>query len=360
MNLLLQINGDLPDRYPEHERRLYIWACKRKACRRKDGSVRGFRATRQTKVQPSASSKQPKTPQSTTGAAQPATNLGETLFGVKPTTNTSANPFASPASSGPQSNPFASPSSQSSNPFASTSSLAAKPPQKPIDEPAESLPQTFADKTRISAASPATQTTPVIPHEPWPEASAFSDPYPALHLDADKEYTEPEAPQAPAGVRVDAAEGSSSAGGVDKDLFESTMDRTFQKFADRLSQNPEQVLRYEFGGQPLLYSKKDAVGKLLTPPEGEEVKVKVQSRAGGNKMPRCGNCGAERVFELQLTPHLISELEAEEMGLDGMDWGTVILGVCSKDCQEKGKTYGEVGYVDEWVGLQWEELAGKR
>lgn len=63
---------------------------------------------------------------------------------------------------------------------------------------------------------------------------------------------------------------------------------------------------------------------------------------------------------MQLTPHAITELEAEDMSIDGMDWGTVIVGVCSEDCQEKGKAAGQVGYVEEWVGVQWEEIADSK
>ena len=71
-------------------------------------------------------------------------------------------------------------------------------------------------------------------------------------------------------------------------------------------------------------------------------------------MPRCESCGAKRVFELQLVPGLISALELEEGSVDleeGMEWGTVILGVCSDDCGEVEK----VVYREEWVGVQWEE-----
>lgn len=73
-------------------------------------------------------------------------------------------------------------------------------------------------------------------------------------------------------------------------------------------------------------------------------------------MPRCQSCNAARVFELQLTPQAIAELEAEELSLEGMDWGSVILGVCSADCLPRGcSEVGQVGYVEEWVGVQWEE-----
>lgn len=77
-------------------------------------------------------------------------------------------------------------------------------------------------------------------------------------------------------------------------------------------------------------------------------------------MPRCANCGAARVFEMQLTPHAITELEAEDMSVDGMDWGTIIVASCVEDCQQKGKGAGEVGYVEEWIGVQWEEVADGR
>ena len=146
----------------------------------------------------------------------------------------------------------------------------------------------------------------------------------------------------------------------DKDIYESTIDKTFQKFADRLAHNPDQVIRYEFKGQPLLYSKHDAVGKLLSTGVGSEADAKIKLENGtGSRIPRCVNCGAGRVFEVQMTPHAIMELESEEVGIDGMEWGTIIVGVCERDCQARGLE-GDVGYVEEWAGVQWEELSEKR
>lgn len=137
-------------------------------------------------------------------------------------------------------------------------------------------------------------------------------------------------------------EGSSSGQKEDKDVYESTIDKTFQKFADRLAQNPEQVLRYEFGGQPLLYSKSDAVGKLLAPLQARSTTSRVELGPDGWKIPRCECCGSGRVFEVQLTPHAITELEAEDMSMEGMEWGTIIVGVCEEDCLPRGATLGEV------------------
>lgn len=155
-------------------------------------------------------------------------------------------------------------------------------------------------------------------------------------------------------------DGSSSSQKEDKDVYESHIDKTFQKFADRLAQNPEQVIRYEFKGQPLLYSKTDAIGKLLATSHTPIAKITTEQGPSGSRIPRCGNCGAGRVFEVQLTPHAITELEAEDMSLEGMEWGTIVVGVCEKDCLPRGTDPGEVGYAEEWAGVQWEEMKERR
>jgi len=60
---------------------------------------------------------------------------------------------------------------------------------------------------------------------------------------------------------------------------------------------------------------------------------------------------------MQLVPYLIYELEKDDeeaMKLDGsagMEWGTILVGTCSKNCGEEGR----VVFREEWVGVQWEE-----
>jgi len=300
---------------------------------------------------------------------QPQFDIGSSLFGVKSNTpSSSVNPFSSTASS----------TSQPSNPFANASSLAAKPPQPPSTVPeivttSKDLSETFASKARISTPDPDSSTpppsvVPAGPPEPWPPITSFPKPYPLRHLDADYETLDAaQDTSVPANTRMDMdidgeGGGSSSGGGdggaEDKEVFESSMDRTFQRFADRLAQNPEQVLRYEFGGQPLLYARDDAVGRVLGGPHSSQHSNNHQGvRTTGSRVPRCTNCGAERVFEIQLTPHAITELEAEEaLAIEGMEWGTVILMVCGRDCVVRGVREGEVGYAEEWVGVQWEEV----
>jgi pre-rRNA-processing protein TSR4 len=285
-------------------------------------------------------------------------NLGAALFGVAPSPAPSAraNPFSTtPSSSSPA----------RANPFGPPSVLAAKPAQTPLPPSTTAgLPETFAAKARISG--PAPPAPPPRVHEPWPAPSELPAPYARCSLDAEYEtLSAPTAAPIPANATLDESTegggGGGGGGGEDKLLFESAMDRTFQAFADRLAHNPEQVLRYEFGGAPLLYSGDDAVGRRLlasvraAPPSSPDAPK--DGRPVALALPRCENCGAARAFEAQLTPQAIVALEEGEEGVEGMEWGTVMVGVCGADCAPRGAREGRAGYLEEWVGVQWEEVA---
>ncbi|KAM5475919.1 hypothetical protein MauCBS54593_000601 [Microsporum audouinii] len=352
MPLILQLNGDLPEHFAHDERWLYIFGCVRRTCSRKKGSIRALRAVKRHKTvedREKVFEKQKEEAQN-----KPKRDLGADLFGVKPTSSTSGN-----------SNPFSTGAGTSgANPFTSlpTSSLAAVVPQKPEEE---KLPETFAQKARISSPMQPS-TKPAGPQAPWPEQSAFPPPFPHYFFDAEYEALSKVETKLPSNVQIDTLEtendpaSSSGKKESEKDLFESAMDKSFIRFSTRLEHNPEQVLRYEFRGTPLLYSTSDEVGKLFASSEGQS-NAKVQTSGGGKRsIPRCESCGGDRVFELQLVPHAIFVLEEgmEGIGLGpkddlGMEWGTIILGVCAADCAPE--KIGEVGWREEWVGVQWEE-----
>ncbi|XWX00011.1 hypothetical protein V2A60_008027 [Cordyceps javanica] len=358
MVLLLQLNGELPERFPNHDRRIYVFACKRASCRRREGSIRAVRGVRvweddgsaaaeaaekrKKKEEDAKKAEKPKEPE------PPKPRLGDALFGGGPSASAGANPFSSnanPFSSSPGgaagSNPFG------ANPFSSQPAAAAAATPTDTTTTAErDLPKTFAETLSIN--SPKTDAVRPSAIEAWPAAAQQPAPYPTLYLaDADYETLEPEPADMPlpANARIEDADAPETTSAADKEAFESAMDTTFQKFADRLAQNPEQVIRYEFGGAPLLCSKTDAVGQLLL---------------GRAAMPRCGGCGGRRTFEVQLTPHAIAELEAEDLSLEGMEWGTIIVGVCENDCVPGYLEDEEAGYLEEWAGVQWEEAGGKK
>ncbi|KAI9735937.1 MAG: hypothetical protein M1834_001403 [Cirrosporium novae-zelandiae] len=363
MSLFLQLNGDLPD-FPSHERRLYIFGCRRKACRRKEGCIRAFRCTRHNQMDNAENKKINATGEKNKGMK---TDIGETLFGATKSNmspNTNANPFTFPPAN--NSNPFSTSTSNPPNPFSTSitsttspfAALTSKPPQNP--SPSPSLTETFARKAHVSTPPPASP-----PSEPWPPTSDFPTPYPLYHLDAENETLD-SSPSVPSNATIlPLAEEASSSSAItkesekeDQDAFESSLDKTFLRFSDRLNQNPEQVLRYEFGGTPLLYSHTDEVGKIFAPSPSHGSNAHITTKPSPSaKIPRCYNCGHSRTFELQLTPQAIVELEAEEEvdWDEGMEWETVIVGVCKDDCFERGGRNGEVAWLEEWVGVQWEE-----
>ena len=343
MTLLLQLDGELPDRFPGHQRRLHVFACRAPKCRRKPGSVRAIRGVRVSKAVAEAAREAERKEAEERKAREERerkerekqAGLGSALFGGGGGAAAGANPFS--AGGGGASNPF---SSGAANPFSAAKEKTEEVKDK-VEDKASELPKTFAETLSLNNPQPETSAAPPPAPEPWPEAPSLPKPFSNLYLvDVDYETLDPTPTALPANAQVEMEEPTAAGGAsTSKDDFESTMDAAFQKFADRMSQNPEQVIRYEFGGQPLLYSKDDATAKAVE-----------------KGLPRCGGCGAGRAFELQLTPQAIAELEAEEMGLEGMDWGTVIVGVCERDCQVAGVADGEVGYHEEWVGVQWEEL----
>jgi len=338
MSLLLQLNGDLPEYFPNDERRVHIFTCRKKQCIRKPGSIRAMREVKRHRRE-GAPHTRGEGITTDAEAEKQSEDLGATLFGANKSKSSSinANPFSISSRASPE----------SSNPFASlppTSTLAAKSPQPPQEPPSG----TFASKLRISSVPP--QSSLGTPGEGWPPESAFPKPFTYLHLDAEYETLVPEKAQL-AGPSLSSntqteyiEEDGAASSGLDKDLFESSLDKTFLRFSDRLAQNPEQVLRYEWKGTPLLYSAIDTVGKRLAASN-----TKTKTTVG---MPRCESCGAERVFEMQLVPGTIAALEEADVKLeDGMEWGTIIVGVCERNCGE----VGQVVFKEEWCGVQWEE-----
>ncbi|TMW62814.1 hypothetical protein Poli38472_005432 [Pythium oligandrum] len=119
----------------------------------------------------------------------------------------------------------------------------------------------------------------------------------------------------------------------------------FMRFQKRISRCPLQVLRYDYGGEPL----------WPAPP------------ARNLKVPRCP-CGEERAFEFQLTPTINYFLKVDEFAAKkleahavpkksdsdappasaptqsggGMDWASVVVYSCPKSCQQSREEFAYV------------------
>jgi len=326
MVLLLQLHADLPEHIPGHERQLYVFTCIRKACRRKEGSIRTFRASR---VMASARNAIAATePSSFNITSEPKffANLGGDLFGVKISSG-------SPSS---KLNPFATPSSRFHSPENSHTNTSG----------VHDLALNLARKVSLSVTAEDKEEEGTRPSNHEGDrliVNLLPTPFPHYNLDAEYETLDTEPTQRSvyeeerAASRAEGTDGSSSV--KDEITFESTIDRTFQRFADRLAQNPLQVIRYEFQGRPLLYSRNDPIGTIFA----TSLDIS-RTKSVSKKLPRCERCGAERVFETQLTPQTIAELEAESEALDGMEWGTIIVAVCRNDSSLRELTHEYAGW----------------
>jgi hypothetical protein len=119
-----------------------------------------------------------------------------------------------------------------------------------------------------------------------------------------------------------------------KEGYEKSSDKVFDKFQSTAEYNPEQCLRYFHNGEPLYFSEK--------------------SRESLVKVPRC-KCGADRVHEMQIMPHVISVLPLDDdkylthvpnkirrtvMDSYGLEFGTIHVYTCSKDCLVSNEEVG--------------------
>ncbi|KAL8876338.1 MAG: hypothetical protein Q9198_005447, partial [Flavoplaca austrocitrina] len=317
MALILQLNGDLPEYLPDHQRKLYVFTCRYKPCRRKPGSIRAIRGTKISASFPQTPAHKDKIPMQDESLKSPSPlpNLGDSIFNTTSTgtASTRASPFSFSKST-TNINPFS--SSKTINSLPSGQQVhSTKPPSQ--DPP---LHESFAQKSRISCP-PTTSPVP-RPRSPWPSPSLLPQPFPSYHLDADYETLDTPSPHTNAPSSSIQSIDSKDPPATDEDddpanwlSGPAKADKTFLRFAARLAQNPEQVLRYEWRGQPLLYSKDDEVGKVFPSASAPSGTTSTQ-RASQSRIPNCMNCGARRVFEFQLTPHAISELERDEEGLE--------------------------------------------
>ncbi|GBB95330.1 hypothetical protein RclHR1_02510024 [Rhizophagus clarus] len=149
----------------------------------------------------------------------------------------------------------------------------------------------------------------------------------------------------------------------EKPILPKGYDKTFKKFSDRVAEWPDQCVRYQFDGQPLLYTHNDVTAKLLL----DNCNDKITS----SKLPVCRWCKSTRVFELQLMPSMLTTLstssyiEENEINSDkkndnsifnlGMEWGTILVFTCKNNCEMNECGFNEVSYYEEVVFVQYEQ-----
>ena len=173
-----------------------------------------------------------------------------------------------------------------------------------------------------------------------------------------------------------------------------------QVISDSCHTSDKLTNRYELDGVPLPYSVSSPLTPVLFPglvqackaqkAEDEDPSPSAFYDPPKNLVPACESCKGRRVFEIQLVPSLINilrpytlsttgkqqdqgsesangaakrddaqiteeerkkELERIAKGEvdEGMEWGSVLVFSCERDC---------VGIREEWVGVEWEAMLG--
>lgn len=120
---------------------------------------------------------------------------------------------------------------------------------------------------------------------------------------------------APAGAEHDSD--ADSRHSQDSDGAALALAEASEAFQARLRREPSQCLRYAYGGAP------------LWPTSG----AKRRAAPALAKVPNCRVCGAARVFELQLVPALLWQLQQQlQQNALFVDFATVLLFSCPKSC----------------------------
>ncbi|THH13102.1 hypothetical protein EW146_g7080 [Bondarzewia mesenterica] len=339
MELLVQMWCPFED--SPYDRALYVWGCAKSGCQRAEGSVRAWRGLRYN--------------------AKYAEKLQRQLAAKKEKEIAKAAAAAAAKSTQTKTNPF---SMNSSN-----------------------APTHDAESTSSASSLIVALASTALSDSQWLAAPS----YPAQYLSTLTEYIPPpkkaKAPTQP----VDVEGGGGREGDAwMSEKYENSMDidQVFERFNERVLVEPTQCVRYDLGGAPLPFSTDTVFNKLFPLPADESAATivtkadfKVQPAVHRTyvtaSVPSCPHCCAKRVFECQLMPNLINVLRdadgsVEEKKMDdaerrkeverllkggasrigrGMEWGTIMVFSCEKDCCEKEKD----GWKEEVVLVQWDD-----
>ncbi|BGP25938.1 programmed cell death protein-like protein [Rhodotorula toruloides] len=325
-------------------------------------------------------------------------------FATTPT-SASSNPFVLPLSAAAAPAPAqARPSTAAAiNPFALAST------SNPFAAPA--APSSAASIASSKTASPLTQTT-----SSWPSSSALALPsYPAqylttmyeppatsvsswkgkgkgkerelakamemgLRLDAEDHDDEMDfdddeadggrragkgaggrmkkgAPVATGDRRKTGSAGAAGGGEWQKEGYEvqkvKGVDEVFLRFQERVAREGRQVVRYEYGAEPLPYTASSSAYRLLYPSSSSSSSDSPLGLFDPDCFPRCKSCHSPSTFEAQLMPHLVSLCPDQ-------DWATVWVASCVGECaggaDGEGIEEGE-NWREERALVEWEEEA---
>ncbi|KZT27791.1 hypothetical protein NEOLEDRAFT_1176385 [Neolentinus lepideus HHB14362 ss-1] len=379
MELLVQIWCPFED--SPMDRALYVWACARGECQKKDGSVRAWRSLRynaEYAKKLEAKLEKRRKQEEARKAAEKAKEASK----VNPFKISGS--YSATSSFGLGTQVFG---GENANPFSGQPSAAETNKDDDDDEDREYESESDSEESLVTALASAS-----LEDSPWPAMPAYKP----MYLNTTAEYLPPPPKtKVPPGAKIVDLDRDD---GKDKDknmtwlseAYENSMevDHVFERFMTRVGYEGKQCVRYDLGGTPLPFSHDktfDRLFPLLTGPpvpvtKGDfMVQTSPKCVYSPSAVPNCPRCGGERTFECQLMPNLINILKDGEddgkeagkksteeerqkeveralksqnaKGRRGMEWGTVMVFSCKNDCCPEKKS----NWAEELVMVQWDE-----
>ncbi|KAG0250534.1 hypothetical protein BG011_008272 [Mortierella polycephala] len=412
-NMYLLLQAYVPLEKSPYDRVVYVWACNQRLCMRKPGSFRVVRALKlnqeyaqklEKKVKPAAAAPVANPVIGAQAAnsfpAPGAFDMGNALFGGAGSGFN--NPFAPPSNT---TNPFAPPPGFGVGFPAPTSTVPTAPATLTTKSFASAASSNIPEKEEPCGESGSEQNDDSVDKStPWPEdMPTFSPHYLYIteeilddsgaideisqrysHLLALEGIANNDSNGNDDGDASQDSGASWSGEAYEKASLPKGVDKAFKKFTERVQAWPDQCVRYDFPGLPLLFSFSDPTARLLLPPSTAQHSKHTSPSA--HRIPKCPACKGPRGFEFQLMPNLLSLLDVtskrylsveEQKSLKdrkgaqmfdiGMEWGTILVYSCVGDCFEKSLTSGKenddesgnannrVRYFEEVALVQFED-----
>ncbi|KAI9511530.1 programmed cell death protein 2 [Russula earlei] len=383
MELLVQLWA--PFENSPYDRVAYVWGCARSGCQRKSGSIRAWRGLRYNEKY--ASTLERKLAGKRYSERAPTAPLEGDKF-----SHQDVNPFAMSSTELAR----APPSSLGSDVFNSVTPLGSDDAITSQDSMHDED-STQSDDDNVSSSSSASSVVVALACATLADSSWQSAPsYRPQYLSTAGEYLPPsnKTPEDPtAGIVDDGAfnqEGRSWAA----EKYENSMhtDHVFDRFNERTAHEPQQCVRYDLGGIPIPFASDDLY-KQLFPFLPEKSGLTTITTAALNAqhpppkrgydagtIPSCSHCGSRRIFEYQLMPNLINLLGKDSStggeaiattdeqrkesvkqllnggpNVRGMEWGTILVFCCEKDCYPGGDKEKQGTWAEEVVLVHWDD-----
>jgi pre-rRNA-processing protein TSR4 len=128
----------------------------------------------------------------------------------------------------------------------------------------------------------------------------------------------------------------------EEDMPKNQHDETFVKFQTAIDVDGSQVLRY------------------TTSASAEPLWMTSQGILALTDVPKCALCGSARIFELQILPQIIYQLDLKRNNVSGdpndeIDFGTLVIYTCKNSCHvdpSKSNRYSSGAYAVEYLFQQ--------